>query len=376
MFPLINNFTNIAIASKAGPNNRLQIKSPSELLFLTNDFNYSYEGVTTIRGVDVDAWIAVLDQIQLSQANLTNGVVEWFFTRPGWRIISDTSTTTDPVPWQLRLSGILNYVNDTGDMVVEDFNGLYDIFVFSNREPSFDVFDVSSVCVDPEDYHILRMAVPGHERGVVDLGQFRRGIRRSITEYASIFPLQVGSIEVSDLLCAVIIQFAESTAACACHMMILVVCLHNLKGLITAIQCVCASVGWYTDLVQVHVALLALATVPWMLLYEQILESFPGVAVDWGGGGEPNLTIFCLMSLTMVIHWRCASLKHPIYIGTLTTISVVQYPRALPHACLFSGLGLNTQLTYSGRRSLNCMTYYQRTPLTCHRIHCTLTHIR
>ena len=157
-------------------------------------------------------------------------LTEWFFTRPGWRITSDTSTTTDPVPWQLRLSGILNYVNDTGEMVVEDFNGLYDIFVFSTREPSFDVFDVSSVCVDSEDYHILRMVVPGHERGVVDLGQFRRGIRRSITEYASIFPLQVGSIEVSDLLCAVIIQFAESTAACACHLMILVVCLHNLKG--------------------------------------------------------------------------------------------------------------------------------------------------
>ena len=246
VFPLINNFTNIA--SKAGPNNRLQIKSPSELLFLTNDFNYSYEGVTTIRGVDVDAWIAVRDQIQLSQANLTNGVVEWFFTRPGWRITSDTSTTTDPVPWQLRLSGILNYVNDTGDMVVEDFNGLYDIFVFSTREPSFDVFDVSSVCVDSEDYHILRMVVPGHERGVVDLGQFRRGIRRSITEYASIFPLQVGSIEVSDLLCAVIIQFAESTAACACHMMILVVCLHNLKG--------------YAWLLQYNVFLLVLGGIP------------------------------------------------------------------------------------------------------------------
>ena len=231
MFPLINNFTNIA--SKAGPNNRLQIKSPSEVLFLTNDFNYSYEGVTTIRGVDVDVckWIAVHDEIQLSQANLTNGVVEWFFTRPGWRITSDTSTTTDPVPWQLRLSGILNYVNDTGEMVVEDFNGLYDMFVFSTREPWFDVFDISSVCVDPEDYHILRMAVSGQERGVVDLGQFRRGIRRSITEYASIFPLQVGSIEVSDLLCAVIIQFAESTTACACHMMIFLVCLHNLKDM-------------------------------------------------------------------------------------------------------------------------------------------------
>ena len=164
-------------------------------------------------------------------ANLTNGVVEWFFTRPGWRITSDTSTTTDPVPWQLRLSGILNYVNDTGEMVVEDFNGLYDMFVFSTREPWFDVFDISSVCVDPEDYHILRMAVSGQERGVVDLGQFRRGIRRSITEYASIFPLQVGSIEVSDLLCAVIIQFAESTTACACHMMIFLVCLHNLKDM-------------------------------------------------------------------------------------------------------------------------------------------------
>ncbi len=186
--------------SEVGESGNLQLKSPRDLLFLSNDFNYSYEGVTTVRGVEVDVWISLRDSVELGGANLSNAVIEWYFTRPGWELETDISKTTDPTPWRLKLSGIISYINSsTNALVTEDFNKEYDIIGFSTIEPSFDAFD-TSICISPENYHILTMVVPGHEAGVTDLGQFRRSIRTAITEFAGINPLQVGSIEVSELL--------------------------------------------------------------------------------------------------------------------------------------------------------------------------------
>ena len=186
----------------------LKLRSPREIFFLTNDFNYSYEGTTTVRGVEVDAWIAVQDNLQLGGANLSNATVEWFFTRGGWEVGTLIATTSEPIPWRLKLSGIFTYRNDTNDTIESrDFYEEYDIIGYSTLEHSFDAFD-TSVCISPENYHILTMVVPSIETGVTDLGQFRRGIRNAISGYAKINPLQVGKIEVSCAVCACVIVYS------------------------------------------------------------------------------------------------------------------------------------------------------------------------
>ena len=193
-FSLVNNSI---FDSIVGPGGLPQLKSPKTLFFLTNTLNYSYEGVTHHRGVDVDAWISINDNIELSgSTNLSNGTIEWFFTRPGWNITSDNSINTKPIPWRLEMSGVVSYFNGTVVMM-ENFSSAYHFYDFSTQEPSVDIFDTSSTC--PSEYHVLTMIVPGKVEGVVDITQFRKSIRMAIANYSGIYPLQVGSIQVSVL---------------------------------------------------------------------------------------------------------------------------------------------------------------------------------
>lgn len=172
-----------------------QLKSPSDLFLLSNEFNYSYEGVSNVRGVDVDSWVSIRD-FQRFSANsfLTDGLYEVFFTRPEWTVSTlNGNGNRDPVPWRLKVSGVFNFtVNGTTN--VTDLTAVYDLFGFSVEEPSFDAFD-TSVCFAPTEYHILTLAVPGNNSGV-DLRQLRRNVRLAIADFADIPPLQIGNIQV------------------------------------------------------------------------------------------------------------------------------------------------------------------------------------
>ena len=174
---------------------RPHLRSPSDFLFL-NQYNYSYEGVTNVRGVDVDSWLSIRDFQQFPNANLTNGFYEIFFTRPGWTISNTHSMITDPIPWRINISGTFTSFNRTNnDTVSWTGSVLFDLFGGSGDEPNFDVFD-TSVCFPPSEYRFVTMAIPGQENGL-DLRQLRKAVRQSVSTYAQIQPLQVGSIEVS-----------------------------------------------------------------------------------------------------------------------------------------------------------------------------------
>ena len=87
------------------------------------------------------------------------------------------------------------YTNYTDNVTTSgDISGVYDIFDFSSEEPDFDVFDIST-CFSPSEYHILSLAVPGHEQGL-NFSQLRNNIRSAIVDYSKIQPLQVGNIQV------------------------------------------------------------------------------------------------------------------------------------------------------------------------------------
>ena len=177
----------------------LQLVSPNNFFFLGSEFNYSYEGVSNIRGVDVDSWVSVRDFEKVAEAvNLTDTIYEVFFTRPGWIYTTDRSVNTDPVPWRIKITGGVSYLNSSDNSIVK-VKGTYemDFFDFSTDEPPYDVFDISS-CSAPEDFYTMVLIIPGQERGI-DFGQLRRNIRTSVTNYTGLRPLQIGNIQVSML---------------------------------------------------------------------------------------------------------------------------------------------------------------------------------
>ena len=177
-----------------------QLVTPADLLNFTQQFEYAYEGVTNIRGVDVDAWISrrPLSSLQFTTGEVVvrNGTVELFFTRPAWRITSDRTVNIEPVLWRVCLSGVLLFINARDNTTTSEFfSALYNVFDFSPEEPDFDIFDVST-CFPPSEYHVLSLAVPGHEQGL-NFSQLRKNLRSAIVDYAKIQPLQVGNIQVS-----------------------------------------------------------------------------------------------------------------------------------------------------------------------------------
>ena len=201
----ILNCTALPLSSGASPyffdissddSGTLQLVSPNNFFFLGNEFNYSYEGVSNIRGVDVDSWVSVRDFEKVAGAvNLTDTIYEVFFTRPGWIYATDRSINTDPVPWRIKTTGMVSFLNFTDNSTV-NINGTFqlDFFDFSTSEPNYDSFDIS-LCSAPEDYHTVLMMIPGQERGL-DFGRLRRNIRSSVSNFTGVKPLQIGNIQV------------------------------------------------------------------------------------------------------------------------------------------------------------------------------------
>ena len=191
-----------------GEGDSLQLVSPNNFFFLNNEFNYSYEGVSNIRGVDVDSWVSVRDFERVSPGvNLTNGIYEVFFTRPEWFYINGGSVNSDPVPWRIKFAGTVNYLNmsdNTTGMINQTF--VMDFFGFSTDEPSYDVFDVSS-CSAPDDFYVLILFIPTQGESV-DFGQLRRNIRASVSNYTGLRPLQIGNIQVRSVVLLFIVNLS------------------------------------------------------------------------------------------------------------------------------------------------------------------------
>ena len=184
-----------------GDDNMLQLVSPNNLFFRGDQYNYTYQGATNIRGVDVDSWVSYREFVSVAQTfNMSNVYYQMFYTRPGWTFPSIHSVTTQPVPWRLVINGTVFRLNMTDNSTIT-YNTTYemDIFEFSTDEPSYDVFDVSS-CYGPDDYYTLVLFIPGNETGI-NFGQLRRNIRTSISNYTGLRPLQIGNIQVYIHVC-------------------------------------------------------------------------------------------------------------------------------------------------------------------------------
>ena len=164
----------------------LQLVSPNNIFFRGPNYNYTYQGATNVRGVDVDSWLSYRSFEQISPAvNLSDAYYQVFFTRPGWSFPIVQSVTNQPVPWRIIINGTVSTVNRTDNSTYSFFTTYQmDLYEFSTDEPPYDAFDISS-CSAPEDYYTVVLFIPGNETGI-DFGQLRRNIRTSITNSKSI----------------------------------------------------------------------------------------------------------------------------------------------------------------------------------------------
>ena len=177
----------------------VSIASPNQLFLLSQDFNYTYEGVTTVRGVEVDSWISVREMETFNTGNLTDGVFEIFFTRPEYSIRTDRSGDVGvPVPWRVNLRGLFSYFNfSTGQSVVMERNVSFtsDFFDFAAGEPPYDAFDVS-VCFNGDDLHTVIVYFNTTRVGI-DFSTLRTNLRAGVVNVTGVRPLQVNNIHVS-----------------------------------------------------------------------------------------------------------------------------------------------------------------------------------
>lgn len=179
-----------------------QLSSPSQLSLILHKYNYSYEGVTKVRGIDADSWVSVRDFERFTaNSNISNATVEVFFSRPGWLLVNGHSVTTKPAPLRTKISGVLSYRNITdGSIVTKPMSLQFEMFDFSDSEPPYDAFDITP-CFDHDDLVHVVLIVPGQLKGLY-METLRESVRVSISNYTGVSPLQVSSISVSFTVCS------------------------------------------------------------------------------------------------------------------------------------------------------------------------------
>lgn len=173
-----------------GQDSHFSLRSLNDL-FLLSAVEYSYAGNMSAHGVVLDNWVFT-GAFSHGGYNYTSSKLQWSITQPGQPISSISSTVTSPIPWSLSLDGLVTPPNGACTVNISTVTRYFDL---TFEEPNFDVFD-TSVCVDPSDAIFLTMAVPMLVNGT-DLSQFRSSIRKAVSNYTQIYPIQVGNIEVS-----------------------------------------------------------------------------------------------------------------------------------------------------------------------------------
>ena len=206
------NQTNTAFDGVASDEDSLlHLRSATDIFFAGDQYNYSYEGLTTIRGVEVEGWSSIRDRMVVNpRVTFTNVLYEIFFTKPGTAHISDYSISSDPAVWRIALSGNITGRTTNGTLFNTSVSFVNDLTGFSSSEPPLDVFDVLS-CYQPTDYVEIGLGIPVSSSGTsslpsIDIGRFHGSLRSAITDYAMSVgmplatPLQINAIRVRKIL--------------------------------------------------------------------------------------------------------------------------------------------------------------------------------
>ena len=177
----------------------LHLRSLRSLLLAGPQYDFVYEGVTTVRGMPVDVWQSYRDQQIISSFYFTNITYLLYMTRPGVDTSSPFGFTTDPVLVQTKLTGVTNGVAD-GNPYSVNVSFVSSVFGVSHTEPPLDVY-ATLPCFSPSDYQVFQFSVPPAV-GPVNQQLFRSNVRSAFLDYAKsinmpfLTPLQVNNIQV------------------------------------------------------------------------------------------------------------------------------------------------------------------------------------
>lgn len=169
---------------------RYKLRSLNDL-FLLSSLNYSYAGNMSAHGLVLDNWM-YSGAFSHGGYDYTSSKLQWSITQSGQSVSSISSVSTNPTPWRLSIDGLVTSSDDASTMNISSVTRYFDL---TFEEPSFDVFD-TSICVDTSDALFLALAIPGGENGI-DLSQFRGNVRRAVSDYAQVFPIQIGNVEIT-----------------------------------------------------------------------------------------------------------------------------------------------------------------------------------
>ena len=168
-----------------------------------DQYNYTYEGLSRVRGVDTESWISLRNSQPLSNTVNFTGFFQLFSTlSPPWTVATGINSSSNmTVPWRAVIDGTFSNVSSNGTTGLVYQRLTYDMLEFKTSEPDYDPFDVS-VCFGVGQYTLLRLTLPlpdGAPYTSIDHSLLRTRIRLALSRAANIPATRLGGVNVSVL---------------------------------------------------------------------------------------------------------------------------------------------------------------------------------
>ena len=170
----------------------------ASLLHLLSPYNdsasaYVYEGTSTVRGIDAEAWLAFIPMADPTYPNVTLGNVTYlvYFSRDDW-VVNGRNSSKQVLRVRVHGTSIWN------GTVANQFDYISDIFSYDLEEPPFEVFD-AFVCFPPEQTReaMFTLSVAPTPN---TLSLLRSNIRTSLSNFTGSPGSQFGNIQVHTVL--------------------------------------------------------------------------------------------------------------------------------------------------------------------------------
>ena len=184
------------------PKGTLHLENLKEHFLREDDYNYTYEGVSRLRGVDTESWISLRDYhvFNNNRTILTDGYIQVYYTHPNWSVYTSLNGSSSmSVLWEFVVAGNFTYQLDNGTWTSDYNTNSYHVLEFQTVEPDFDVFD-ASICFGIDQYSYLRLTLPlpaGTLLTSLDHTLVKSKVRMALSQAVNIPASRIGGIHVS-----------------------------------------------------------------------------------------------------------------------------------------------------------------------------------
>lgn len=182
-------------------NGHLRLDNLRNLFLANSQFQFVYEGVSTVRGIPVDVWLSYRGQERIQNNNFYNVTYIIYISRPGQIVSSEFGLTTTPVIVQTSFKAVLQVNFSNGTTTMRNISSITGLMGFTPSEPPLDAFATLN-CLSIADYQQIKFRIP-LTSGPTTQNNFRSNIRSAFLDYATkigmpfLSPLQINNIKVS-----------------------------------------------------------------------------------------------------------------------------------------------------------------------------------